>query len=539
MTKSILALALGLVVAGATQAADIVPLNADPQGTGLNDPTPAAPIGGNPGTTVGEQRRIVYQFAADLWGSVLESPAEIRVQASFQPLQCDSEGTVLGSAGTSPIYILTSGGDPSTAMLHHGALSDALVGYDIQNGAGVDIVSRFNSSYGGINPNGTPCSPGSGWYYGLDGNTPAGKTNFLNVVMHEIAHGLGFSGFGSVITGAPLAGYRDIYSSFVYDNVSQQGWYQLTNAGRLQALIGNNLVFQGANVTAEVPLVLGEQVALRASGTVTGDYAYGTALFGPEATTANFTGSVAIVNDGTAQPTLGCAASPAGAYAGKVAVVDRGSCAFEIKVKNAENAGAIAVIVANNVAGILTMSDDPTVQAMIPALSVSQADGAAIKAGVPGVNVSLASIPGQLAGADASGYARLYAPNPVRQGSTFSHYDVSANPSVLMEPFNTPALLANLNVDLTPALFSDEGWTLNPGTAKINGCDTGVDVVTEGGLIIGASVQAWDELCLASTPDKSAYQLCLSSYKDKLAAAGLLSGNQGGRIAQCGAKRFK
>lgn len=537
MKKSLLAFSLCLAFAGAAQAADIVPINADPAGTGLNDLTPATPTGGNPGTTVGEQRRIVYQFAADLWGAVLESPAEIRVQASFQPLECTTARTVLGSAGTSPIYILSGDGLPST--LFHGALSDALVGYDIQNGAGVDIISRFNASYGGTNPDGTPCSPGSGWYYGLDGDTPPGLTNFLNVVMHEIGHGLGFSGFGNVATGAPLAGYPDIYSSFVFDNASQKGWYELTNAGRVQAVTAGNLVFRGANVTAQVPLVLGEKIALRASGTVSGNYDYSTANFGPTVTPGNFGGDVVVVNDGTAQPSLGCAASPAGAYSGKIAVVDRGTCAFEIKVKHAENAGAIGVVVANNAAGLLTMSDDATVAATIPAVMVTQVDGAAIKAGVPGVSVALGAIPGQLAGADAAGFARLYAPNPLTPGSSFSHYDTSAMPNVLMEPAITSTLVSNLNVDLTPALFADEGWTLNPGNARINGCDTGVDVVSDGGLIIGASVQAWDQLCLANTSGKDAYQQCLSGYKDELEAAGLLTGNQGGRIAACGAKRFK
>ena len=37
-----------------------------------------------------------------------------------------------------------------------------------------------------------------------------------------------------------------------------------------------------------------------------------------------------------------------GAIAGNIALVDRGACGFTIKVKNAQNAGAVGVIVANN-----------------------------------------------------------------------------------------------------------------------------------------------------------------------------------------------
>ena len=542
MNKVLIAGLLALCMCGGAVAAEIVPINADAAGKGLNDPTPAIPAGGNPGVTVGEQRRIVYQFAADLWGSVLQSPAQIRVEASFQPLQCVPGRTVLGSAGTVPIYILSGDGLPPT--LFHGALADALIGEDLDAGTAnagrVDIRSRFNASYGNTNPDGTPCATGAGWYYGLDGNTPSGQTNFLNVVMHEIAHGLGFSGFGNVSTGAPLAGFPDIYSLFVFDNNSQKGWYQLNDAGRAAAAIGGDLVFRGQNVTAEVPLVRDEVRVLRASGTAGGDYVFETAAFGPPATATNFTGSLVMVNDGSAAPTLGCAPSPAGAYTGRIAVVDRGTCEFEVKVKHAENAGAIGVLVAST-SGLTFMGDgsDPTVVATIPALMVALADGAAIKAGLPGVDVTLHTIPGALAGADANRYARLYAPNPVVVGSSFSHYDTGSSPNALMEPAITNTLVANLNVDLTPALFADEGWTLNSGNALIAGCDTGVDVVSDGGLIIGASVQAWDKLCLASSDSKAAYQACITGYKDGLASAGLLSGNQGGRIATCAAKRFK
>jgi len=235
-------------------------------------------------------------------------------------------------------------------------------------------------------------------------------------------------------------------------------------------------------------------------------------------------------------PSQGCSASPAGAYAGKVAIVDRGTCAFEIKAKFAEDAGAKAVIVANNAAGVITMGEDATVVATVPTLSVSQADGAVIKAGLPGVNVALAAIAGQFNGADINGYARLYAPNPVQVGSSFSHYDTSTSPNALMEPAITASLAANYTVDLTTALFQDEGWSLNPGNAMIGGCDTGVDVVQEGGVIIGANVQAQSNICAINAKNHGAYQSCMSAYKSQLSNSGLIHGNQGGKITSCAAK---
>ena len=70
-------------------------------------PTPATPLGGNTGTTVGEQRLIAFQRAADIWGSLLDSGVEIRIQASFTPLTCDATSATLGSAG--PIQVLGDG----------------------------------------------------------------------------------------------------------------------------------------------------------------------------------------------------------------------------------------------------------------------------------------------------------------------------------------------------------------------------------------------------------------------------------------------
>ena len=75
--------------------ATIVIVNLDGPGEGFNDPTPAAPVGGNNGATLGDQRLIAFQHAADIWGSTLDSSVTIRIQAAFNPLAPN----VLGSAG--------------------------------------------------------------------------------------------------------------------------------------------------------------------------------------------------------------------------------------------------------------------------------------------------------------------------------------------------------------------------------------------------------------------------------------------------------
>ena len=95
---ALLMLALALA-AGAASAATITIVNTDSPNEGFNDPTPVNPVGGNPGTTIGQQRLNLFQRAADIWGGLLESEVEVRVESSFDALPCDAGSAVLGSAG--------------------------------------------------------------------------------------------------------------------------------------------------------------------------------------------------------------------------------------------------------------------------------------------------------------------------------------------------------------------------------------------------------------------------------------------------------
>lgn len=534
MNKTLFACALALAVCGPVTAAEIVPVNLDGPNVGLNDPTPAASIGGNPGTTIGEQRRIVYQFAADLWGAVLLSDVEIRVEASFAALACTATSGTLGSAGTKTVN-RDFPGAPLPGTWYHAALADALVGTDLGSAGANDIRSRFNANLG------TPgCLQTSGWYYGLDGQTPAGRINFLDVVMHEIGHGLGFAGFDSLTTGAFFAGFPNVYGSNVYDNASGLAWNAMTDAERVTAAKGDALVWTGAEVTAQVPVALNPLQQLSVSGTLSASYAINPATYGVFGSPANFDGDVVLVNDGAGLSTTdACEPMVAGSLTGLVALADRGNCTFKTKTLNAQNAGATAIIVANNVAsGFPGMGDDTTITTpiTIPSVGITQADGNAIKAALPGVHAALVVVPGSFTGSDANSHARLYAPAALAPGSSFSHYDVTHVPNAIMEPAINSDLDANLRLDLTPALYTDEGWSLNPGNARIGNCTTNVDVVEEGGLIVGANVQAWSNLCLTTTPDKDAYVACMSAYKDSALASGILTGNQGGKVMGCAGK---
>ncbi|MDP2602931.1 MAG: hypothetical protein Q8S00_10105 [Deltaproteobacteria bacterium] len=79
-------------------------VNLDGPGEGFNDPTAAAPVGGNRGTTIGQQRLNAFQHAADIWGNLVNSPVVIRVEAKFDPLSCSTNSAVLGSAGPKTVH---------------------------------------------------------------------------------------------------------------------------------------------------------------------------------------------------------------------------------------------------------------------------------------------------------------------------------------------------------------------------------------------------------------------------------------------------
>lgn len=112
---------------------------------------------------------------------------------------------------------------------------------------------------------------------------------------------------------------------------------------------------------------------------VAGEYITGTATFGPALTTTPITGPVTIVKDNTNNPTLGCQ-TPVDDLTGKIALIDRGTCEFGRKIVNAQNRGAIAVIICNFEDAIITMGPGAVGnQATIPSVFITASDCAKIR----------------------------------------------------------------------------------------------------------------------------------------------------------------
>jgi extracellular elastinolytic metalloproteinase len=129
-------------------------------------------------------------------------------------------------------------------------------------------------------------------------------------------------------------------------------------------------------------------VTVHAPSPIAGTYGAPMAGFGQSlAESGPRIGTVAYIDDGVAAPgggTVNDGCEPFTLPAGvEIPMVDRGLCTFVVKVKNAQDAGAIsAIVVQNNATPPTAMGGaDPTIT--IPSVMISQADGALFKANDP------------------------------------------------------------------------------------------------------------------------------------------------------------
>jgi hypothetical protein len=162
-------------------------------------------------------------------------------------------------------------------------------------------------------------------------------------------------------------------------------------------------------------------------------------------------------------------AENAKAVKNRIAFVVRGTCTFVVKAANVQAAGAVGMIVVNNVSG--SPPDglggaDPSIT--IPAVRITLEDGIKLLSAMnltpgnrsSGVVAVLGIDPTQLAGADRSGRVMLYTPNPFQPGSSVSHWDTSAFRNLLMEPAINADLTQSVvpPQDLTFPMLKDIGW---------------------------------------------------------------------------------
>jgi len=273
---TLLMVAAGLFSPQTVRATAITIVNVDGEDEGFNDPAspdPASTIGGNTGATLGAQRLIAAQYAADLWADLVSSKVPILVDARFDApnsehpdttdpfnsLDCTKNPPVIATAEPTT-YHGNFPKKPRPNNWYPQALANSLTGKDLSTAS--DIRAYFNSSVGT-----SECLPDKGWYYGLDGIAQPDQFDFVTVVLRELAHGLGFITTVDLSNGKKLGGFNDVFSLNLKDVSTGNLFSQMTNVERRNAIKNaGNLRWIGAKVVAahggDVPMYAPDPVDL-------------------------------------------------------------------------------------------------------------------------------------------------------------------------------------------------------------------------------------------------------------------------------------
>ena len=529
--------------------AQFVIVNINAPGVGFNDPTPRAPVGGNSGTTLGQQRLLAFEHAAAIWSARLDSNVPIRIRAQFVPLGAG----VLGSAG--PVSVARNfAGALLPNTWYHIALANKLAGVDL-NAANDDITASFSTNFN--------------FYLGLDNNHGT-QPDLVAVLLHEFAHGLGFSQLANLGTGALFNGSPDAYNTRLFDNTVGLSWPQMTNAQRaLSAIRFGRVVWSGSHVTTNVPNVLQfgiVEVRVTTPASLAGPVQFGTAAFGPSVATANVSAPVVVALDQIevgGNQIDGCTPfTNAAEVAGKIALIERGgACGFAVKARNATEAGAVAAIIynqpANGGAAPPGMGDDGINGAFvtIPTISLRRLDGVDIFSALPTtVTVNIGNNPNIRAGADELNRARVFGVFPIAGGSSISHFDSVARRNLLMEPAINANLTHKLKSpdDLTFELMLDIGWTFpdadGDGVADDEDCNQNSDTsptIIIGGIDTGVPNTLFPTGCTmsdllsllkAGAANNGAYVSAVAHLTNQWVADGSLTGAQKGAIESAASK---
>ncbi len=268
--------------------------------------------------------------------------------------------------------------------------------------------------------------------------------------------------------------------SYVSGDVNGDGLWKSEDGGntwtKIFGGISGDSSFQSAtNLTINSP------------GTIAGNIIYiPTTNFGTTISSV-ITADVVLVDDGADEASDGCSALVNNAELnGKIALVRRGSCNFTVKVKHAENAGAIAVIVMNNVDGDPTNMGGDDTSIMIPAVMISKGNGDLIESTLvsENVNISLNPRSGDFTGVLVPGIQHIN-DVVVRDNAGVSEIYVAAGDSFYSDA-NTNTFLGGAEFGLYKSTDGGLNWSELSLTLTANG-----NKYAPNDIEIGADNKVW------------------------------------------------
>ena len=123
-----------------------------------------------------DEAKHAFEYAVAIWEQKISSPVPINILVKWEELN----GNELASCQAST-FQKNFPAAPLNNVYYPIALVEKLMGKEMNGSKDADIICSFNSSVS--------------WYLGTNGNTPESKYDLVTVALHEITHGLGFSGF--------------------------------------------------------------------------------------------------------------------------------------------------------------------------------------------------------------------------------------------------------------------------------------------------------------------------------------------------------
>lgn len=148
-----------------------------------------------------------FAYAVSIWESIIQSEIPIRMEANWR----SNLGTnVLGSCGPETYYKNFEDA-PFKDRYYPVAIAEKIAKKELNGESRYDMVANFSSKID--------------WYYGTDMNCPDTLYDFVSVVLHEIGHGLGFTGFFFVDSRESLGsyGYYEFGDASSFDLLVEQG----------------------------------------------------------------------------------------------------------------------------------------------------------------------------------------------------------------------------------------------------------------------------------------------------------------------------
>ncbi len=282
------------------------------------------------------------------------------------------------------VLLSTSGNATASPFGWHDTDGTDAVNYTITRGNNVWAQEDANGNNGtGTSPNGgAPLSfdfAYGGTNVAATTYTSAATTNlfYMNNIMHDIWYQYGFN-------EANFNFQQNNYGKYTQAGITGDAVFADSQDG--SGTNNANFSTQADGTRPRMQMFLFDTgkprptLTINSPASVAGDYSIIDNAFSPGHATiptapAGITQNLVLFNDGTPDTSDACtAATNAAALNGKIAVVRRGDCAFVEKVKFAQNAGSVAVVVVGNDGTNVSMGGaDATIT--IPAVYLNQAQG--------------------------------------------------------------------------------------------------------------------------------------------------------------------